>query len=237
MKKSTFFATIFAAIVLTGCGDSSTDSPVTAPLEDTPPSNILTDSRDGKTYNTVVIGSQTWMAENLNFEAENSSCYDDNPSNCAKYGRLYAWASAMDSAGLWSSNGKDCGNNTKCTTTYPVRGVCPSGWHLPTKEEFKTLVSAVGTEDSAGKKLKSVNGWAQSSRYSNTDDYSFTALPGGHKIGSDTYYNEGENAFFWSSTEIFEEYAYYLNLYYNANRASLGYLFKRDGFSVRCVKD
>src|SRR5574344_499811 len=97
----------------------------------------LTDSRDGQTYKTIVIGTQTWMAENLNFETEESYCLDDDAVNCSKYGRLYKWAAAMDGAGTWTSNGKGCGYDVTCSPIYPVRGICPEGWHLPDTTEFK----------------------------------------------------------------------------------------------------
>jgi len=236
MKKSLFWACIFAVLSLAACDDSTSpaESTVPDPVED---KNSLTDSRDGRTYRTVVIGSQTWMAQNLNFETANSYCYGDQPNNCAKYGRLYTWGTAMDSAGLWSTNGKGCGNDMECSPANPVRGVCPDGWHLPTKAEFETLTSSIGDEGGVGGKLRSKNGWNHSSRYQNTDDYSFTALPAGSRLSSGDYNNEGDNAFFWSSTEISGDMAYYITLYYNSDHVKPAYLFKSSGYSVRCVKD
>jgi len=81
-------------------------------------------SYGGKTYKTLVIGSQTWIAENLNFDASGSRCYDDEFRNCYKYGRLYNWETA--------------------------KKVCPAGWHLPTNAEWSELVSS----KLAGKYLK-----------------------------------------------------------------------------------
>ena len=186
----------------------------------------ITDSRDGQSYKTVTIGTQTWMAQNLNYETANSYCYDDNPANCAKYGRLYTWAAAMDSAGIWSSNGKGCGNGKICSPTYPVRGVCPTGWHLPTEVEFETLFIAVGGYGTAGTKLKSTN---------SKDGYSFSALPASYGLGG----RMGVYAHFWSSTEYNSDDAYYMLLFHDDGRAYLEYEYygKNDGFSVRCVKD
>ena len=208
----------------------------------------MTDERDGQTYKTVKIGTQTWMAENLNYaytdvpynysgytSDSTSWCYSNAAANCTKYGRLYTWAAAMDSVGTWSANGKGCGYIKTCSPTYPVRGVCPEGWHLPTQTEWNTLFTAVGGSSTAGKMLKSTSGWYSSGN--GTDAYSFSALPAGRRHDDGSYYREGDVAFFWSSTEAGSYYAYYMYLGYGNDIARLNYNGKYYGFSVRCVKD
>ena len=192
------------------------------------------DSRDGQTYKTVTIGTQTWMAENLNYGTANSYCYDDDASYCSKYGRLYTWTAAMDSEGAWSTNGKGCGYNKTCSPTYPVRGVCPEGWHLPTRAEFETLFTAVGGESIAGQKLKSTSGWNSSGNGS--DAFAFSALPAGGRYFDGNYDYEGDYARFWSSTEDYSDFAYNGYLNYDDN-AGLDYNYKNFGYSVRCLKD
>ena len=217
-----------------------------------PEGGVLIDSRDGQTYKTVTIGTQTWMAENLNYAYigipynysgytfdSTSWCYGDNPANCTKYGRLYTWAAAMDSVGEWSTNGKGCGYRSTCTPTYPVRGICPEGWHLPDSMEWNMLFTAVGGKSIAGKKLKSTSGWNDYEKniYNGTDAYAFSALPAGGRYGDGDYIGEGYYAYFWSSTEYDSYYAYFMDLYYYYDYAYLSYYDKYDGFSVRCVKD
>ena len=197
--------------------------------------NCFMDSRDGKTYKTVTIGTQTWMAENLNYETENSYCYNDNASNCSKYGRLYTWVAAMDGVGTWSTNGKGCDYSKTCSPTYPVRGVCPEGWHLPMKKEWNTLFAAVGGSSTAWKMLKSTSGWNSSGN--GTDAYSFSALPAGYRNVAGGYNDEGNVADFWSSTEDDGYDAYYMGMYYNGDDAYLDLSYKYFGFSVRCLKD
>ena len=135
----------------------------------------IVDSRDGQTYKIVKIGSQTWMAENLNFKTKESYCFKNADSNCTKYGRLYTWATAMDSAGVFSTSGKNCGYSLdergKCTPRFPVRGVCPLGWHLPTFEEWEELFVTTGENREmhghytmAGKRLKAKTGWPVSDK-------------------------------------------------------------------------
>ena len=207
----------------------------------------MTDERDGKTYKTVTIGTQTWMAENLNYaytgvpynysgntSDSTSWCYSNAAANCTKYGRLYTWTAAMDSVGTWSTNGKGCGYGKTCSPTYPVRGVCPEGWHLPTQTEWNTLFTAVGGQSTAGKMLKSTSGWNSSDN--GTDAYSFSALPAGYRYSSGNFILEGSFASFWSSSESYSRGAYRMALDYNDN-AFLDGDYKDLGFSVRCVKD
>ena len=195
----------------------------------------LEDSRDGKIYSTVRIGNQTWMAENLNYMVNSSFCYNDSVEYCEKYGRLYTWAAAMDSAGVWTDNGKECGAGKMCSPTYPARGVCPEGWHLPTETEWNALFIAAGDTSMAGKALKSASGWYNSGN--GIDAFGFSALPAGARNVSEDYYLEGVDAIFCSSTEINDSLAYSMILNYNLDNARLSYGYKSGGFSVRCVKD
>ncbi|SHG34965.1 major paralogous domain-containing protein [Fibrobacter sp. UWCM] len=214
----------------------------------------MTDSRDGQTYKTVEIGSQVWMAENLNYaytgvlynnsgytSDSTSWCFSNDPANCIKYGRLYTWAAAMDSVGTWSTNGKDCGYGVQCTPIYPVRGICPEGWHLPDKAEWNTLFTAVGGASTAGKMLSSTiswssvpGGWVRDGY--GTDAYSFLALPAGLRDATG-YNNVGYHAYFWSSSEYNSSRTYIVGLDDEFDKADLYGSGKDYGFSVRCVQD
>ncbi len=200
--------------------------------EENDPDFYFTDLRDGQVYRKVTIGEQIWMAENLNYETEESLCYNDADSNCTKYGRLYSWPAAMDSAGTWSTNGMGCGYR-ECSPTYPVRGVCPEGWHLPSKTEFEALITAVGGKDGAGTALKSTSGWYYDGN--GTDDFGFSALPAGYRQGEYDY--EGRQTYFWSSNRGYRGYPYTMDLYHSSAKA---YVYDHDNyyrFSVRCLKD
>lgn len=199
----------------------------------------LIDTRDGKTYKTITVGDQTWMAENLNYSDSltyrgmkgRSWCYKNSLDSCTKYGRHYTWAAAMDSAGVFSLNGKDCGWGT-CMPAYPVRGICPEDWHLPTGAEWKTLYSALGSIPYT-MQTKNYEKWPDA------NDYGFSASPVGYydaQKGNFSYV--GERAYFWSSTN--SEYnstgAYAWRL--DAENASLNFFSnKYHGFAVRCLKD
>ena len=219
----------------------------------------LKDSRDNQVYKTVSIGTQTWMAENLNYAYKgktstfdsSSFCYDDDPTNCSKYGRLYLWSAAMDSAGTWSTNGKGCGNGKFCLPTYPVRGVCPEGWHLPTEEDFRILSRGTGaTWDErnfyyidAGKYLKSTSGWNDNGN--GTDAYGFSALPAGIGLQGGPFQQLGYVATFWSATRVIEsnvddfysDDAFVMTLYQNSDHAFLPPQDMYFAASVRCLKD
>lgn len=169
---------------------------------------IFTDPRDGKTYKTVKIGNQVWMAENMNYTTSSGSwCYDNNSSNCNKYGRLYDWETA--------------------------KNACPSGWHLQSEAEWNTLTNFMGSD--AGKKLKSTSGWK--SNGNGTDAYGFTALPGGRRNGSGTFDGGGDGGYWWISTELTTNYAWSRALSNTHGDVSMGFHYPQDGLSVRCLRD
>lgn len=192
----------------------------------------LVDSRDGRKYNTVTIGTQTWMAENLNYGTANSYCFNNDPDKCAAYGRFYTWAAAMDSAGVFGVNGEGCGYKSTCNPlgVYPVQGVCPVGFHLPTTYEWKILFSAVGGKISAGKMLKSTMGWEKNG----SDDYGFSAIPVGRSSFESGFYFESSIANFWSVDDHGGTNSVSLN---NDEDAHINNDDARNRYSVRCVKD
>ncbi len=171
----------------------------------------------GQTYRTVNIGGQIWFAENLNYNASGSKCYDNDPSNCVIYGRLYNWATAMTA--------------------------CPSGWHLPSKAEWEVMTAYIGGWDTEGKKLKATSGWNNISDWNNidvsgngSDDYGFSALPGGYGYSSGSFYGIGDYARWWVASEYEENgsYAYYRHMFGNVaywENYDKSYFL----FNVRCV--
>jgi uncharacterized protein (TIGR02145 family) len=164
-------------------------------------------SHGGQTYKTVRIGNQTWMAKNLNYNASGSMCYDNNQSNCAKYGRLYNWATA--------------------------RTVCPTGWHLPSDAEWTTLTNFIGNE--AGRKLKATSGWNNNGN--GTDDYGFAALPGGYGGSDGGFNLAGYDGLWWSSSEYDASDAYAQKIGRNFEGVNTGYSDKSYLFSVRCLQN
>jgi len=200
----------------------------------------------GQTYKTVQIGSQTWMAENLNYNASGSVCYGNESSNCTTYGRLYNWATAM---GLDPScNSSTCASRVQSKH----RGICPSGWHIPSNEDWDQLFRyADGTSGTsspydsptAGKHLKAKTGWSScgpsgsGSPYSCEDTHGFSALPGGIGNSDGGFYGVGNYGIWWSASEYSSSYAYFRGMNYDIEYAYWNYNDKTYSFSVRCVQD
>ena len=214
----------------------------------------LIDERDGQTYKTIKIGTQTWMAENLNYASlqptdrldSTSFCYENEPFNCEKDGRLYLWSAVMDSAATWSDNGKGCGYGVVCSPTFPVRGVCPAGWHVPNRDEVMELLDAVGGVDVAGDMLIS----EYSGCIDEVDLYGFSFRPTGRKRSEGYYDDDGEYGYMWTTTddywnsdesvnkdfEPFELVAAFSLSKAGGNLGMHGY-YKNTGYPVRCIKD
>ena len=205
----------------------------------------MTDERDGKVYRTVKISGDIWMAENLNYYdasdlsvKEKSWCFgkkdNGDSTTCDVAGRLYTWAAAIDSVKLANDadNPRDCGYGKTCGLADTVQGVCPSGWHLPSWEEWNELFHVVGGGSTVGRSLKSQTGW-----YDGSDAYGFSALPAGAIFSNNGFDHDGLNAYFWGSTEEYDDHAYYMYLYNDNTYAFLNLNTKWHGFSVRCKKD
>jgi|JFJP01.1.fsa_nt_gi uncharacterized protein (TIGR02145 family) len=206
--------------------------------------NPFTDSRDGKIYNSVLIGTQCWMAENLNIgtsvdgvmEMTNNGtiekyCYENSESNCTIYGGLYQWNEMMG-----------------YTTTAGADGICPNGWHLPTDDEWCMLelevdptinCNSIGYRGmDGGGKLKETGTTHWSSPNTGASNSSgFTALPGGQRHNVVAFSNFTNLGFWWSSTLTSTTYAWYRYLYYDAASVYRGNHDKSNGFSVRCLRD
>ncbi|MBR4558109.1 MAG: hypothetical protein IKO21_00845 [Fibrobacter sp.] len=185
----------------------------------------------GTSYRTIAIKNQVWMAENMNLEYKvNGKTYRNycNKDNCETYGRYYTWAAAMDSAGVYSTNGKGCGQGKSCTPTSPVRGICPAGWHLPDDREWETLYASVGSDAAA----MLATGFEDLPKA--TDAYGFTALPAGQYLEGG-FRDVGKYAEFWSVVEYSDEDANWWYLYQTT--AYILNTGKYRGLPVRCVKN
>lgn len=193
---------------------------------------------DGNLYHTVVIGTQTWMVENLkttkyrngepistasdwtDLKTEAYCDYNDDPSNSQVYGRLYNWYAVDDS-----------------------RNIAPVGWHVPTQGESLTLKNYLGGNSVAGGKLKEAGTMHWLSPNTGASNSSgFTAMPGGTKAnGSNLSIGIGQAGFYWSSTTSVPEYpdnaSLCMSLFNNTGTVGGADPSKMSGFSVRCIKD
>ena len=194
----------------------------------------LTDARDGKTYNTVLIGTQCWFQANLNVGTKvlgsaiqtnngiiEKYCFNDDENNCRTYGGLYQWGEAM-----------------QYMTTDGAQGICPAGWHLPTDAEWTTLTDYLGGLSVAGGKMKEVGSthWALPN-VGATNSSGFTALPGGFSSVNNGFNDFSDHAYLWSSSQRDKDYAWYRLLLFNYTGVYQAYNFKEGGYSVRCIKN
>jgi len=179
--------------------------------------DTYTDPRDSTEYKIVEIGEQVWMAKNLNYAADSSRCYDDKSSGCFLFGRLYNWETAMN--------------------------ICPSGWHLPSRDEWQTLVAFVGGYKIAGQKLKTNRIGTKTNN--GTDDYGFYAVPGGTINSKGNFCCIGTVGSLWSSSQKGGKSISYAS----GNIYTMNMIFENDSYiyestadrntsrSVRCLKD
>jgi len=194
----------------------------------------LEDTRDGQTYNTVQIGDQCWMAENLNVGAridgvvdqtDNSTiekyCYNDDVANCDTYGGLYQWDEMM-----------------QYVTTEGVQGICSDGWHLPTVGEWNSLVNYLGGDYLAGGKMKETGytHWFEPNTGATNSSF-FTALPSGDRATSGSFYGLGNYGYCWSSTEYASTNAKSLGQDNTVEEVKRINFSKEVGASIRCLKD
>jgi len=263
MRK--YFAPLFLCLI--GCGQHSFDEAVDDVSGNSSSSiqyGVVQGTPviyEGETYNTVVIGSQTWMARNLNYNVAGSKCYGENgnvynpkngkydiklssdeiQANCAKYGRLYEWATAM--ALPLHCNFNICYSEI----SEKHKGICPHGWHIPNNADWDKLMRFIdgdaGTDspydsETAGKLLKATSGWNDNKNKSGngTDKYGFAALPGGYGDYDGYFDYVGELGEWWSSNEN-GSYAYYRDIYHNDLGAYWDYDNKDYFSSIRCLQD
>jgi len=192
----------------------------------------VTDSA-GQSYRTVKIGTQTWMAENLNYAGADGTtghCYNDSARYCEVYGRLYTWAEVIGLDSTYNSTWW-YGSSVK------HQGICPKGWHVPSDSEWtvmQTEVDASNTVD--GTKLKSMSGWSTNL---GTDVYGFRVLPVGRRHYTGSFRGLGEIIDFWSASQYDANFALnrYLDDGVGGASVDADYHGKSDGLSLRCVQD
>ena len=199
----------------------------------------------GESYPTVQIGTQCWFAKNLNVgimingtsnQTNNSTkekyCYNNDTANCATYGGLYQWAEAVQ-----YQNGASNTTSPSPAFSGNVKGICPTGWHVPSDGEWSSLETILGGVSVAGGALKSTSGLWTSPNTGATNSSRFSALPGGFLSTNGTFSSQGVDTYFWSSSENPSTNAIYRILVYGNPGIGRGSGAKRFGFSIRCLKD
>jgi len=202
---------------------------------------------DGNIYNTVLIGTQCWMKENLKVSTDADGnaitryCYDNDPLNCEAYGGLYTWTTAIN--GSESSNSIPSG----------VQGICPDGWHMPSDAEWTALTDYTssqsefwcdGNSSYIGKALASTTNW-QSSDIECTigndpvsnNGTGFSGLPGGFRADDGSFGDLNSGGGWWTSTEFNQTGSWDRRINYLYPEVYPYPYYKGLGFSVRCVLD
>jgi uncharacterized protein (TIGR02145 family) len=205
--------------------------------------NTFTDSRDGKTYKTVKIGKQEWMAENL---AYLPSVY---PSSNGSDTELHYYVYNYEGTDVAAAKQNDNYTTYGVLYNWPAaKAACPLGWHLPTDNEWKQLEMALGmTQAQAaqafenrgtnqGTQMKAKAGWGLYLDF-DTNTSGFSALPGGYRYYVGAFGDVGSNGYWWSSTEDSTDGAWSRGLYGSNSGIHRGSYYKELGFSVRCVRD
>jgi len=215
-------------LLILGCSESK--------RSDIPQKSTFVDERDGRIYNTVRIGDQIWMAENLDYGTTVKDCnqednevvektlYNNDTENGSIYGAMYTWNEAMN----WgrAEHGQD---------------ICPEGWHIPTLREWQELIEYVGA-DTAGQALKASK--SDSIAWDGSNTYGFSAIPSG--VAYKNYFGrKGHWAVYWTATEYDSSYAWFAQLdgfwYPEPPKYKILYLgnyyLKDNAFCIRCIKD
>lgn len=200
---------------------------------------------DGNTYATVTIGNQVWMAENLRVTRYRDSTPIPNITDHT------IWTSTVNGAWCYYQN-DSASNNIPHGKLYnwfvvdePGKTIAPAGWHLPDTAEWNTLFNTLNGIYEAGPALKSRTGWEAFNLVTNTNSSGFTAYPSGYRRRNDSqvypnFDGIGRQVNFWTTTPFSsgsEGDAYSAGLFYANNNASLDRIWKRSGFSIRCIKD
>lgn len=192
---------------------------------------------DGNEYSAITIGTQTWMKENLK-----TTKYNDG-STITNHGSDYEWMNTTSGAYAWYEN--DVANKSTYGALYNGYAVstdrlCPSGWHVPSRDEWLVLINYLGGVDFAGGKLKETGTthWLPPNTAA-TDEYGFKALPGGRRDNTASFALKQEQGWWWSSTDNATNTDYSSHVYMDFDEAGASYysLEKTYGLSVRCLKD
>lgn len=195
-------------------------------------STAIHDRRDDNKYKTVVIGDDTWMAENLRFAAPGSFCYEDLDTRCRSYGRLYTWTTAMKLPADYIDNSSTGG------ITVEHQGICPDGWHIPTNEEWIALGQKALNmrRGGIGAALKSKEGWARGGAPISAVS-KFNALPSGSRYTDGEYLELGSSTYYWTAVGGDGMGGVYWYLVNNKDEFTSAEDFDNAAFSLRCVKN